>query len=316
MGLVSYKTKQKDGSWKTVFGPFKCDVAGVCESLKLQYMRIVAGNVMACCPHPDHDDRDPSFGVSLATGDFMCQGCGYRGSLVRLIREIENCTAQKAIWLAQNASAQKFRGAEYTDDPRKKRTRIYRESFIDKMEINHEYLESRGIPGWAQDDWKIRYSWDDNRVYVPVRWHKGEIVGFDRLADEGLRRLGRQKSLYTPRLPTGSMVNGLDVIEGSWVVLVEGTIDMLKVYAALKRRNVGMIFGSSFNDRQAKFLLRAGVTKVGCMFDNDEQGEKAFKELDGHLGKRINVRRIKYKGSDPGSMELQDIYKSVIKSMK
>lgn len=317
--MVSYKTKQRDGSWKVMAGPFKCDVAGVCEALKLQDMRVISGNMMACCPHEAHDDSDPSFGVSLNNGDFLCQGCGFKGSLIRLIRYIEKCDAQKAIWLARNAHANKFRGAVYESGPRRRQVRIYPESTLKEFQPNNpEYLLSRGIPEWAQDDWQVGYSKKQQRIFVPVRHYDGRLIGFDRLADEGLRRLMRRKSLYTPKLPVGLMVAGLDKIAGKrkFVILTEGTIDMLKVYAAIKRRNVGMIFGSSFNEQQARYLQRAGVLEVFTMFDNDEQGEKATKEVKDQLGKRLPVRPIKYEGADPGKLSLQDIHQSVVNTMK
>ena len=50
------------------------------------------------CPFPDHDDRTPSFSVSVETGAWCCFGCGRKGGdVIDLVRQLTGCTFQDAI---------------------------------------------------------------------------------------------------------------------------------------------------------------------------------------------------------------------------
>jgi len=46
----------------------------------LKDTNIKGNNLKACCPHPGHEDINPSFNVELTTGKFHCFGCGWKGN--------------------------------------------------------------------------------------------------------------------------------------------------------------------------------------------------------------------------------------------
>ncbi|MBN2413386.1 hypothetical protein JXQ31_17025 [candidate division KSB1 bacterium] len=46
----------------------------------LKKTNIKGNKLIACCPHPKHEDRNPSFNVELTTGKFHCFGCDWKGN--------------------------------------------------------------------------------------------------------------------------------------------------------------------------------------------------------------------------------------------
>jgi hypothetical protein len=42
-----------------------------------------------CCPMPNHDDSNPSFGVNTESNRYNCFGCGATGDLIQLVQDVE-----------------------------------------------------------------------------------------------------------------------------------------------------------------------------------------------------------------------------------
>lgn len=49
------------------------------------------------CLMPNHEDKDPSFGVNRETAKFRCFSCGEAGSIIDLVMKVENIGLQAAV---------------------------------------------------------------------------------------------------------------------------------------------------------------------------------------------------------------------------
>lgn len=302
------------------------DVVGVIEKLQLERAYVSGGNVMACCPNPTHAERTPSFGVNLRNGKFNCFGCGYKGGLTKLVMDLQKVdlkTAERMMVTARSSNGE-WKGILTPKLEDKREFKIWPESTLDFLDKKYGYLESRGVSQGVQEEWGVRYSEADERYVVPVRHIDGNIVGLVGIADENLRaeilRIkedgGRapKKVLYTPGLYISKTMFGINRLNGRIAILVEGVIDALKVYEAIRKPIVCAILNSSVSTGQSVLLKRAGVKKVLCMFDNDEAGEKALHTAQKNLGGSMIVQRVPYDAPDPGEMKVEQIRKILFRN--
>ena len=50
-----------------------------------------------CCPMPNHDDSNPSFGVNTESNRYNCFGCGATGDIIKLVQNVEGLNFIEAI---------------------------------------------------------------------------------------------------------------------------------------------------------------------------------------------------------------------------
>lgn len=50
-----------------------------------------------CCPMPNHDDSNPSFGVNEESNLYNCFGCGATGDIIKLVQTVEGLEFIEAI---------------------------------------------------------------------------------------------------------------------------------------------------------------------------------------------------------------------------
>jgi hypothetical protein len=50
-----------------------------------------------CCPMPNHDDSNPSFGVNTESNRYNCFGCGATGDIIKLVQSVEGLNFIEAI---------------------------------------------------------------------------------------------------------------------------------------------------------------------------------------------------------------------------
>ncbi len=58
---------------------------------------VASGDVMVCCPRPDHDDSTPSAILHLDTDRYHCFGCGATGDVVQWVRDIYGVGVAEAV---------------------------------------------------------------------------------------------------------------------------------------------------------------------------------------------------------------------------
>lgn len=49
------------------------------------------------CPLPNHEDSSPSFGVNINSNKYNCFGCGAKGDIIQLVKEVEGLNFAESI---------------------------------------------------------------------------------------------------------------------------------------------------------------------------------------------------------------------------
>ena len=234
---------------------------------------------MGRCPHPDHEDKNPSFYV-YPDSRFYCYGCGWHGDAVDLWAVLEDVQPgiEAALELAREygidlpevdpeaqrlAEERRRREGEYIEHAKKAHDALPEHPNV------REWWEVRGFG----EDLRQRFllGADDGAAIVPF-WNRGRVQGLIRRRLEGepkyeLQRAEELACGYRPLFIPGKA-------HGE-VFLVEGYVDALAL-AALGYPTVA-VGGTGISDRQMEELRRL-PGPIYVLPDADEEGQKAARE--------------------------------------
>ncbi|AYQ99265.1 DNA primase [Brevibacterium phage Cantare] len=303
------------------------------DSFAERHLQVVnRGGAELMCRCLYHDDSNASMQFNVDTGLWVCFGCGAKGKIEKLERELGLRVVEDAIDVQEliDFLNQLDKPKEPDDLPA-----IPEETLL-SYDFPTEYWASRGFSQDTIDTFELGYDPLNNIGTIPFRNTQGELQGIIK------RYLDPDVELRY-RYPKG-FKRSLHMF-GSWmvtedpdidtVVLVEGSLDAIKCWQA------GIpalaVYGSSVSKTQIRLLRRLGITKVILFFDDDSSGHKARlrssgvkvhksktrdgktydyaeydKELD--LGRDFLMSEVIYEGdmpSDPGGMTSKQIRKAV-----
>jgi DNA primase len=231
------------------------------------------------CPHPDHQDQNPSFCV-YPDGRFHCHGCGWHGDVTDLwagVNALEpgigaamDLTREFGIKVpGVNPEAQRLAGER----------RRKEDEYLKQAEKLHEALmQDRQVTGWWQqrgfgEDLTQRFLLGAHKgaAVIPF-WNQGSVEGFVRRYLEGEPKYKLQNAEkfvrgYRPLFIPGSAFGD--------VFLVEGYVDALAL-AALGYPAVA-VGGTHMSDRQLDELRRL-PGPIYILPDADESGDKAARD--------------------------------------
>lgn len=259
------------------------------------------GWVSFCCPlapwtHAGGRDASPSSGISVKDGDtsiFHCWGCGEKGTVPFLLRELEKYTGDSYRTIISNIEDGEFLGGSLPEWGSKKGHRVA-DRFLDPEYLDlydsatgHWYLKDRGIIRATSDAFGLLLdpadSKGDERVLFPVFNRKGQLQGITGRAvlDDIEPRIRDYHGLQKERALLG--IHLVDP-EDPYVIVVEGLFDVAMIYqygySAVGTLHAGL------TDAQCAALLDLGKP-VLLMYDNDNAGrtatEAATKQLSGKL---------------------------------
>lgn len=160
----------------------------------------------ACCPNPEHDDRNPSWSIvddnGPRSGSHRCHSCGFGGGpweLVAAVRGLhlsEPWEGSAAEWYSTHILGGAERELEDREVPELRITAPRVPPPAEMMIPNHvyipsvdgsewhpralSYLEDRGVPDWQRARWHVGYAtlgrcaW---RVFVPV-YTRGRLLSY------------------------------------------------------------------------------------------------------------------------------------------
>lgn len=209
------------------------------------------------CLNPAHPDENPSMYIYLDDFHYHCYGCGAHGYVKDLLNlDIPVIT----------------RPQYYVDE---EITRGILSNFVlpVKLPVNaHPLKES--IRGLSMETLRrFDFHVDDEGYIFPVRF-TGILVGWSKrlfnvvgntkwVHSEGNTVYGKHFSNY----PYPFHFPGEQVL-----IIVEGVFDMLRLYEA-GYPNTALMWGCTFNNFKAKWLLRSLPKAVIIVFDNDSSGQ-------------------------------------------
>ncbi len=251
------------------------------------------------CPHPDHDDTDPSFYI-FPDLRFQCFGCGWRGDVVDLwagVRTIEP-GIEAALDLAREYGVE----MPEMDPAAREKARMYREredAYMRQAIECYEALsrnpkvtnwwERRGFDSELQQRFLLGANKNGTAAVIPF-WNRGRVHGLIHRKLEGQPKYsypkaekfaGGHKPLFVP----GSIRAG--------AFLVEGIVDALAV-AALEE-GVVAVGGTRISFEQMR-ELRGMPGPLYVLPDADKAGYEAAREWTRELYPKALICPAGYAG--------------------
>lgn len=256
-----------------------------------------AGNRLAHCPHPDHEDRNPSASVNLVKGVWFCQSCNEGGSTAAFLWNFEGDWSDEPIVGEGATGGFEMTKAERAQQRRERRNRQMPVPSRLKIGgwngylLSHpeqlEYLEARGISTETVREYRLGYDTDprDPKYTIPVFDADGETplnVRFNRPghADKkysGVTGHNEARLFPLPQfLQTGS--DEVVITEGEWDCLLLrqhgfNALTMTSGVGGLER------WKSEWND----VLIERGIATVYLVPDCDGEGKRGAQKASSRM---------------------------------
>lgn len=264
---------------------------------------------------PFHADKNPSMQVSLRTGVFYCFACGEHGNLVDLIARLSGINTlqamQKIVSLTKDPNLLVRQNEDReTEDPYRDVKRYRKEAYIFFSSlpkpswaiIKRHYLNKRGYRADTLVNWDVRINPASNySVIIPII-DQGRFYGYISRRTDG----EEPKYLYSKGLPKRSILAGN--IRPGTVLVVEGILDAMMAYQN-GYKNTCALLGWKCSKWQVRKLQKY-ASKVICGTDNDEAGERGYRELCRVLD--VQVIRFPFV---PGYKDIGEMPKNVFRSI-
>lgn len=248
------------------------------------------------CLNPDHEDTNPSFRVDRFSGVAHCFSCGFKTNIFKYFGIFTNPVPLRIMNLKKKLQ----------------QLRVSRE-----QELPQGYTPwtkpFRGISVQTLKHFEAFYTNQveklQDRIVFPITDITNKIqvfVGRHTLSNGNPKYLNYPSGVEMPLYPSY-----LQEPQKS-IVLVEGIFDMLNLYDKGLKNSV-CCFGTNIIQNSTKEKLlpfkAQGVTHVYILFDGDEAGEKAAKQLKPVIEQdEFIVEIIKLPdGLDPGELDQIDV---------
>jgi DNA primase len=249
------------------------------------------------CLNPDHEDTNPSFRIDRISGVAHCFSCGFKTNIFKYFGIFTNPVPLRILNL-------------------KKKLQQLKATTEQELPVGHTPWTKpfRGISAQTLKHFKAFYTNQVEKLVDRIVFPIGDVtnrtqvfVGRHTLSNGNPRYLNYPSGVELPVYPSY-----LEEPQKS-IVLVEGIFDMLNLYdKGLK--NAVCCFGTNTLQNSAKQKLlpfkAQGVTHVYILFDGDEAGEKAAKQLKPTLEQdEFVVEIIKLPdGVDPGELDQIEVH--------
>lgn len=248
------------------------------------------------CLNPDHEDTNPSFRVDRFSGVAHCFSCGFKTNIFKYFGIFTNPVPLRIMNLKKKLE----------------QLRVSRE-----QELPQGYTPwtkpFRGISVQTLKHFEAFYTNQveklQDRIVFPITDITNKIqvfVGRHTLSNGNPKYLNYPSGVEMPLYPSY-----LQEPQKS-IVLVEGIFDMLNLYDKGLKNSI-CCFGTNIIQNSTKEKLlpfkAQGVTHIYILFDGDEAGEKAAKQLKPVLEQdEFIVEIIKLPdGLDPGELDQIDV---------
>jgi DNA primase len=276
------------------------------------------------CPNPDHDNtRSPAFQINIERPVVHCfAGCGISGSYahaISIIEGVDKRTASRIIRKSGHipkpgeikaAKAKPKKKLPIVDD------RVLKQySYLPQAPL--EYLKSRGINSASIARWQLGWNSESLRLVIPARDERGILRG---LIERGISAKSRPKYLYSEDFPRNRLLFGacfidLGMVSSDGIVLVEGSLDAIRLYQH-GFHNVLATLGGPHElqrNRMARVVPRPRrIPRMYLMFDRDTAGVAAIQKV-AKLYPEIPLYICKYPTGkfDPAELSAEEASRSI-----
>lgn len=281
---------------------------------------------MTRCPHPDHEDKHPSFGINLIERKANCFSCG-RFPLWKALAYLKGVGFSEAKRLLKKptrhvsrTSILRARISSSTDIKPKIRVKLPLTPLPDFFKVlkrsagkYYKYLKNRGFSLEFVNSKKIGYcdeGYYEKRIIMPI-YFQGKRVGFcarsilnDRIRNLLYNGEKRQKKyLFSKGFKwTNILYNYRNIEEAT--IITEGVINAYTL-ENWGYKNVVSTFSSNMHEKQALLLLKKGVKEIILGYDSDKAGEKGINRVYNLFEGEIIISKLEF----PPKKDINDLSK-------
>lgn len=286
----------------------KVDVYEFLNELGMNNVREERSDVWYSCFSDQHyrGDANPSASMEKETTRFHCFSCGMSGNAVSFLAELENVSPiQAAIWIKERfigvetapSKANIIENVKEILNNKKEIKKPYTNPAINELEAMKrridwkssrawlkysgeerseqdapiEYMFNRGFTEEVLDKFEIGWDKISERISIPIRNEKGELVGFKGRALNSMPKYivlgGPEYGFETYQ--TKKVLFGLDKAKtGGELIVCEGELNVIAMHQHGFTNTVG-ISGKVLSEEQVELIKKNGQ-KVILIFDEEE----------------------------------------------
>ncbi|NDB56842.1 toprim domain-containing protein [bacterium] len=286
------------------------DIESFLEEYHLDIHSSSGSEYIIFCPFHKNVNT-PSFYINSVTGLWQCfnPSCGKKGNFRQLYRHVTGRSFESKIKL-DPVELQSVIDAGFIVQQEKDidiSTIGIDYNNIDEIKKVQQFID-RGLSFKTLQYFEIGFSEIKNRIVIPVRNHQYKIVG---LIGRAISKEQEPRYLYNKGFKRADVLfNIQNAKHYTDVIVVEGSVDAMKVYEA-GFPNVVATLGAQVSNYQAS-LLRKYFDSITIFSDADEAGN-AMRDaiIDLCRGKKIYSAQISSGCKDPGDMNTEEITKNI-----
>jgi len=286
---------------------------------------------IACCPMPEHEDKNPSFSISTegkSKGLWRCFSCGSSGNIIHLVQRVLGLERNEAVHKLLEWSGYGDRivspttkeiisllGDEQEDVeedivkiPMPKVSNSIK-SVVNYLMEKRRYTENKA--GEIAYHFQMKFSTDGyykDRIIIPIFDSIGSQITFLACDVTGQQP---KKVLQPKGSPMGRLLFNNNNVSSDYVWVVEGVWDAIRLW------NFGepavAVFGSHLTSHQAKLLI-SKYNDVFLLYDGDDAGRETQNKAYELLSPYLNVRDVKLQYGDPDDLmfaEFRDLLRTI-----
>lgn len=298
------------------------DVLDYLQRKGLSRIRMNGRNAMACCPF--HDDRDPSFGVNIDTGEYNCFGCGVKGPFASLVKRLDRFDtvfdAEQyliGVYGRYNTVVDEPLELTFSDKTSHQDDYSIDDGILRNYRFRHPYLSNRGVKELWKNVFEIGYNENTRSITFPYRDERGRLITIKH------RKIVGKSFWYDPPLPSRIKAKTLYALDKtikagvSKVALTEAEIDCITVWQAVyQTHGIGAVAigGNQFTDEQADALIRwlPPQTELIVFTDNDKGGAHAKTLIADKLMGRFTLTSVDWSIAPGTPKDANDVSEQVI----
>ena len=237
------------------------------------------------CPHPKHEDEEPSFTVWEKTQTWCCYGChigkknnedNYGSDCIAFIRWLKNINfTESVIFLAKRLELPLPNDKNMVEYKQNKQLNgIYQKALFKNNDVLN-YLYSRNLDIDDIEKWCLGY--DGCSIVFPLFDRYKNILGFSRRKFKENKRMQKYKNPPNSDLfKKSKYFYGIHNIDNTCneIRITEGPFDVILAnkYGV---KNVVALQGTAFTEDHVKIIKQLKMTPVLCL-DGDSAGKNGI----------------------------------------
>lgn len=277
-------------------------------------VRSRSGEEWSCvCPfHQDSGTTKPDLYLNVRKGVYLCMStsCGARGSVVELVARVsgvEQADAERVLGLGGKRRVEAVRERlAVARQPAPEEPRISR-ARLEELRSDRYWSDRRGLAPETCERFELGFDDLTRRAVIPYRDREGVCRYLIQRATGGG---DGPRYLYPRGFPLRSALFNLYAIDArDEVILVEGSVDAMKVWQA-GVTNVVALLGSGAFDEQ---LAQLRNLRLVAFLDRDAAGAAAVRRLCKHHSRVFRVARYPATSSakDPDGLTADEVRRAV-----